>query len=391
MFRPAYREQVRLRLALMGGPGTGKTMTALATAASIAHQIRIRGGRGMIAVADSEQESAKLYAMSRAERRAYDGMSPDDGYKYICQIRKFPIDVHEMKPPFTPAKYVEIIQTAASWGYDITILDSISHAWAGTGGALDRKGKEEDRGANSWSAWRKITPEHNGFVDAMLSTPSHLIATMRMKVAHAMETDKNGKTIIRELGMEEVQREGVRYEFTLVGQMDHDHVLTVTKTRLDGVIGDGDKFEHPGDAFGRKIYGWVNDGDEPAPSMPVVPLITEPTPDPNAARAEDLLHKIDLAGSAAELRGLVPMMKEIVKDLPSLTAEFRTRYDGSMKRVEREAAKFAKTIDAAVAPAPAVDDASVPPDGTSPVSEAPARPATVEELASIVDAARSVE
>jgi hypothetical protein len=325
----------------MGGPGTGKTFSAMATAASLSYEIRKRGGVGRIAVADSEQQSAKLYAMSRAERARYDAMNPEDGYAYIKQLRKFPIDVDELNPPFTPESYINVIKDAAKEGYDITIADSISHAWAGTGGSLDRKGKEEERGANSWAAWRKITPEHNRFVDAMLSTPSHLIVTMRMKVAHAMETDDKGKTKIVELGMEEIQRDGVRYEFTLVGVMDHDHALTVVKTRLDGVIHDGDKFERPGDVFGRKIYGWVNDGDEPAP--PVARPV-ENMPDLTEARSADLFHRIELAASEQDLKALVGDLGKLAADVPSLKTEIRKRYDERGKWIKREAEKFAASM-----------------------------------------------
>lgn len=297
-FAPAYREQVRLRLALMGLSGSGKTMSSLATAASISHEIRKRGGDGRIAVVDTERESVKLYAMSRAERRKYDTMSVDDGYEYIKSIRKFPIDV-DLMSSFSPLAYVDKIRDAAREGYDVTVLDSISHAWAGTGGALERKGKIEDRGGNSWTAWRTITPEHNAFIDAMLSTPSHLIVTMRMKAQHAMEVE-NGKPKIVDLGAEEIQRDGLRYEFTLVAQIDQDHVATIVKSRLDGAIASGDRFDRPGAEFGRRIYAWVNDGDEPAPRMPD-PVV--------AVAAENVFEKIDAAESIEALDALVPALR----------------------------------------------------------------------------------
>lgn len=330
-FAPAYREQVRLRLALMGPAKTGKTFTSFATAAAISYEIRKRGGRGAIAVADSEQKSAHLYAMSRAERSKYDAMSVDDGYEFIKRIRKFPIDVALLTPPFTPASYIGVMQDAVKDGYDVTILDSISHAWAGTGGLLDRKGREEDRGANSFTAWRKITPEHNAFVDEMLATGSHLIVTMRMKTAHAMEVDETTKkTKIVELGLEEIQRDGVRYEFTLFGMMDHEHTLTVGGSRLDGVIHAGDKFERPGDAFGRRIYGWVNDGDEPAPKV-------EPPPAPKPASVRQavsavpdaivqLYALIDEAPDEVALKVHVPLITRLATEHPGWANAIKAKY-----------------------------------------------------------------
>lgn len=356
-FAPAYREQVRLRLALMGLAGSGKTMSAMATAASISYEIRKRGGRGAIAVVDTERESAKLYAMSRSERNKYDAMSVDDGYAYIKQIRRYPIDVDVMDS-FSPLAYVEKMQDAARLGYDILIVDSISHAWAGTGGALDRKGREEDRGANSWTAWRKITPEHNAFVDGMLGLPCHLIATVRMKSAHAMETGKDGKQKIVDLGTEEIQRDGVRYEFTLVGQIDRDHVLEVVKTRLDGVIENGERFERPGDAFGRRIYGWVNDGDEPAPKV-----------EPQAPRLEkhqaiavppdaivQLYALIDEAMDEVALKVHVPLITRLATEHPSWSNAIKAKYAGRKAEIKSTpspsmpvAAKISESIGAAEA------------------------------------------
>lgn len=327
-FAPAYREQVRLRLALMGLAGSGKTMSAMATAASISYEIRKRGGRGAIAVVDTERESAKLYAMSRAERNKYDAMSVDDGYAYIKQIRRYPIDVDVMDS-FSPLAYVEKMQDAARLGYDILIVDSISHAWAGTGGALDRKGREEDRGANSWTAWRKITPEHNAFVDGMLGLPCHLIATVRMKSAHTMETGKDGKQKIVDLGTEEIQRDGVRYEFTLVGQIDRDHVLEVVKTRLDGVIENGERFEKPGDAFGRRIYGWVNDGDEPAPRVEppaLKPAYVRQEPLKMNLGIEQLYSLIDAAPDEVALKVHVPLITRLATEFPAYANQIKAKY-----------------------------------------------------------------
>lgn len=329
-FAPAYREQVRLRLALMGPAKTGKTFTSFATAAAISYEIRKRGGRGAIAVADSEQRSAHLYAMSRAERGMYDSMSVDDGYEFIKRIRKFPIDVALLTPPFTPASYIGIMQDAVKDGYDVTILDSISHAWAGTGGLLDRKGREEDRGANSFTAWRKITPEHNAFVDEMLATGSHLIVTMRMKTAHAIEFDETTKkNKIVELGLEEIQRDGVRYEFTLFGMMDHEHTLTVGGSRLDGVIHAGDKFERPGDAFGRRIYGWVNDGDEPAPRVEppaLKPAYVRQEPLKMNLGIEQLYSLIDAAPDEVALKVHVPLITRLATEFPAYANQIKAKY-----------------------------------------------------------------
>jgi hypothetical protein len=337
-------------------------MSAMAVAASISYEIRKRGGEGRIAVIDTEQQSAKLYAMSRAERRRFDAMSVDDGYEYIKQLRKFPIDVDDTMTSFSPLAYVDKLQEAAKEGYDITIADSISHAWAGTGGALDRKGKAEDRGENSFTAWRTVTKDHNALVDAMLAIPTHLIVTMRMKSAHGMETDAKGKVKIVSLGEQAIQRDGIQYEFTLVAEIDQDHVATIVKTRLDGVISNGEKFDKPGDSFGRRVYSWVNDGDEPAPKVEVKSAPAEVRSTPAAYRsARSIYDDITAAASVAELQALVPEVTLAAKSNPSDANEIKARYSARKAKLIKDADKLSQLMasetDAAIAAADAKEAA----------------------------------
>src|SRR5690349_19818981 len=120
-FRKAVKEQSKLRLAIDGLAGTGKTYSSLAIASGLAKMIRERGdGEGRIAVIDSERGSASLYA------------------------DRFDFDVDELDS-FSPLTYVERIKEAERLGYDIIIADSISHAWAGKDGALDQKDQAAER------------------------------------------------------------------------------------------------------------------------------------------------------------------------------------------------------------------------------------------------------
>lgn len=332
-FKPAYREQVRLRLAIMGPGKTGKTFTSMALAASMANEIRKRGGEGRIAVADSERESAKLYAMSRSERAKYNSIKDsDEAYEYIKLIRKFPIDVQQMTPPYSTHSYIEVMEDAAREGYDITILDSITHCWAGAGGVLDRKANIERAGkANSWTAWATITPEQDAFVDAMLSIPTHLIATIRMKVTHEIQKNETtGKNDVVEIGLEEIQRSTIRYEFTAIGTMDHSHTLTVVGSRLDGVLTAGDTFAHPGESLGRKIYGWVNDGDAPAPAVERPSRVA-------AAREIDGGDSVIEAAlvameNADDFKSHLPGLKKLGEQFPGNDKKIRERYTARKNR-----------------------------------------------------------
>lgn len=234
-FVKATKYQAKLRLALCGLAGSGKSYTAQAIATNL-----IPGGR--VAVIDTERGSASLYA------------------------DKFQFDVCELAS-FSPMEYVAKIKEAEEAGYDVIVIDSLSHAWSGKDGALAQKDEAAERSGNSWTAWRKVTPKHDALVDAMLQSKAHVIATMRVKMEHVQDV-VNGKTEIKKVGLASIQREGMDYEFTLVGDLDHTHTLKISKTRIDS-IGMGDIFEKPGELFAKKLYTWLMSGSAPVPRAEV--------------------------------------------------------------------------------------------------------------------------
>lgn len=314
-FIKATKSQSKLRLALCGLAGSGKTYSALAIAAGIAAEMRRLGhGQGRIALIDTEHESASLYA----DRFDFDTA---------------PLDNH------SPRAYVDMIREAEAGGYDVVIVDSLSHAWAGKNGALEQKDNAAARGGNSWTAWRDITPMHNALVDAMLASKCHLIATMRQKMEY-IQTTEGGKTKIEKVGLAAIQREGMEYEFTCVGDLGLDHVLRIGKTRLDGVLSTGEAFERPGELFAKKVYGWLMSG--------AAPVKVETVVDPNGkfrmtatSAVVDSLHKIGLAGSLEELDSLIPTLKTLTGEA---LIEGRRRYNERKAWLMKMAAGMAQRI-----------------------------------------------
>lgn len=290
-FQRATKRQAKLRLALCGLAGSGKTYSALSVGSTIADLMaEQRGRRGRVALLDTEHESASLYA----DRFEFDTAALDN---------------------HSPRAYVEAIREAESAGYDVLVIDSLSHAWAGKNGALEQKDNIASRGGNSWTAWRDITPMHNQLVDAMLASRCHIIATMRTKMEYVQQTT-NGKTTIEKVGLAAIQREGMEYEFTLVGDIDLSNTMRISKTRLAGVIAPGDVFERPGEVFARKVYGWLMSG---APAEERVPRI-EPSVPPDALKA---LAAIESCESHDALKGLVPDLESLPG---ALKDEGRRRY-----------------------------------------------------------------
>lgn len=222
-FQRAQRKRAKLRLALAGPAGAGKTYSALLIAFGI-------GGR--VAMIDTERGSGELYS----HLGEYD----------VCTI----------EAPFLPEKYVEVITAAEGAGYDIIIIDSLTHAWAGTGGVLDIHGYAADKSGNSWTAWRQVTPRHNELVDALLQSKCHIIATLRSKMDH-IQTTENGKTVVKKVGMNPIQRDGMEYEFGLFLDLDQSHMASSSKDRTS--LFDGQVFK-PSRETGRKLVEWLDSG-----------------------------------------------------------------------------------------------------------------------------------
>ena len=112
---------------------------------------------------------------------------------------------------------------------------------------------------NSYSAWRTVTPEHNGLVEAMLASPCHIIATMRSKQEYVQDKNDNGKTVIRKVGMSPVQRDGMEYEFTVMFDVDSQHVASTSKDRTR--LFDGQYFTITREQ-GTQLLEWLEEGED---------------------------------------------------------------------------------------------------------------------------------
>lgn len=225
MFRKAQKSQSKARICISGPAGSGKTFSALLIASGLGKSI---------AMIDTEHGSGDLYS----DRLDY--------------------DILRLCPPFECKKYIEGIKEAEIRGYDVIIIDSLTHAWAGEGGLLDMKDKIVQSGkGNDWTSWRYVTPLHNQLVEAILQSKCHIIATARSKMKYAPE-EENGKIKrVRKIGLDPVLREGMEYEFTVVLDISSEHVATSSKDRTG--LFDG-QFFTPGRETGQKILSWLKEG-----------------------------------------------------------------------------------------------------------------------------------
>jgi hypothetical protein len=238
MFQKAVKEKLKGRVAIVGPSGSGKTYTSLLFGSALAE-----GAGGRLAVIDTEGGSAKKYA------------------------DRFDFDVMELTN-FAPTTYTRAIREAGQAGYGAVLIDSLSHAWSGTGGALEMvdSAARRNKADNRFAGWRDVTPKHNEMIDAILRSPIHVLTTMRSKTAYEMqEYERDGRKLTRpvKIGLAPIQRDGVDYEFDLVCEMDADHWLTVTKSRCFEM--QDRAAEKPRPEFLAPFVAWLDGGTARAP------------------------------------------------------------------------------------------------------------------------------
>ena len=221
--RKALRKQAKIKLALQGSSGSGKTYSALLLASGMAAWSKI-------AVIDTENHSADLYA----------------------HLGEF--NVLQLSKPFSPERYITAIETCEQAGMEVIIIDSISHEWEGNGGILDIHGNLP---GNSFANWAKMTPRHNSFIQKILESPCHIICTIRTKTDYVL-SEKNGKMVPEKVGLKGITRDGMDYEFTIVFDLDLKHNASASKDRTGLFMDKPEAMITQG--HGRRILQWCNKG-----------------------------------------------------------------------------------------------------------------------------------
>jgi hypothetical protein len=217
----ASRKKAKIKMTLQEPSGSGKTYSSLQIAFGLTNDW------SKIAVVDTEQGSSHLY-------------SHLGDYNVI-----------ELGVTHSPERYIEAIETCQKAGMEVIILDSVTHEWEFL---LDYHASLP---GNSFTNWSKVNPRHNAFVQKMLSSPCHIISTIRTKQDYVLQ-EKNGKMVPEKVGLKSVQRDGLEYEMSLVFDIDIKNYAVASKDRT------GLFFALPEQKLsfdtGRRILDWCNAG-----------------------------------------------------------------------------------------------------------------------------------
>ena len=232
-FKPATREASYARIALSGPSGAGKTYTGLALSTALSDRV---------AVIDTERGSASKYVGLNGWQ--FDTVQPDS---------------------FSPLSLVDLLGMAAGAEYGCVLIDSLSHYWMGADGMLEQADRRAKNG-NTFSGWKEVRPEERRMIDALVAFPGHVVVTMRSKTEYVIEENDRGKKAPRKVGLKPEQRDGIEYEFDVVGDLDHDNTLTVVKSRIHTLA--KAVIPMPGEELATQIAEWLSAGEK-------VPTVTE--------------------------------------------------------------------------------------------------------------------
>lgn len=254
MFQRAVKEKLKARVAIDGPTGSGKTWTALQLARILV------GPDGVIGVFDTENRSAAYYAPSPGQLAGTEPFERINFYDAPYVFGHAPIS-----PPYSPVQLVEMIRAAVDEvGPDgVIVIDSLTHFWTGEGGTLDIVDAAASRG-NSFTGWKEGTPAQRHMLDTIIHAGCHVVVTMRSKMEYVLdEVVKNGKTtqVPRKIGMAPEQRAGIEYEFTVVGDMDLEHRLVISKSRCSLIADRVAPIGRSAEVW-QTFRGWLDSGVE---------------------------------------------------------------------------------------------------------------------------------
>ena len=220
------RKLAKIKMGIQGPSGSGKTYSSLLIAFGLCNNW------SKIAIIDTENHSADLYS----------------------QLGSY--NVLSLEKPFTPENYIDAIDLCIQQGMEVIIIDSVSHEWEGQGGILEIHGNMM---GNSFTNWNRVTPRHNAFVQKIIQSPVHIIATIRAKQDYVLN-EKNGKLVPEKVGLKGITRDGLDYEFTIMFEIDMKHNVTATKDRT-GLYSDIPSFIITPNT-GKRIKDWCLNGPE---------------------------------------------------------------------------------------------------------------------------------
>jgi predicted SpoU family rRNA methylase len=196
--RKATRKKVKMKMSISAPTGFGKTYSALLLAFGITKDW------SKICLIDTENGSGDLY-------------------EHLGDY-----NVISLSPPFDVVKLEKAFAVAMGAGIEVIIIDSAYHFWQSVLDYVDTIG-------GGFQNWKKGSPIWQKFINLILQSDVHVIATIRKKQAYVMtQGEGQQKAKVEKKGMEDQVRDGFDYEMTVAFDIITDnHLAKVMKDRTE--------------------------------------------------------------------------------------------------------------------------------------------------------------
>lgn len=330
-FHKAVRRQHKLRVALTGPKGAGKTVLGM----------RMLGALGRrVAVIDGDRGAAEVYV-------------GEEG------IPEFDLVVLRSQHP---RAYINAVRDAERDGFDAIMVDNLSGAWTGLLELVDRS---PDR----WKD-KDVTALAASLVDTIHGCRAHLVCTLRSRMEYVVDQLDGGATA-RRLGLAPEQKQGIEYEFGVLGDIDASHAVRFTGRCM---ALDGQRFEDPdGAALGYQLLAWASAGApmDPYPKNKFgIVLPRGPCPKLKEGRGGRLWSELSIAQVAKLLEQhggkMTPDQRDwaeylLTTDQARKAAESAQAAEVARRRAEAERLQAAEAAEAAELAANVNQDAEPPP------------------------------
>jgi hypothetical protein len=326
-FRPAVRQNLPVFIGLAGGTGSGKTKSALRLARGMV------GPTGKIAAVDTEGRRMSTYA----------------------DTDKF--EVFDIEPPFRPHKFMDAAKRAEEQGYDVLVIDSMSHEWTGDGGVVEWHDEELDRavvkaqqreghdlseqeeerirGANNMKAWIKPKGEHKLMVQSFLQRKIPIVFCFRAE--EKVKVLGNGK--VEPMGWTPLGDSRFMFELTTLLTLSNEEPGSINyklprkiNEQHQSIFRDGMLITED---MGAKLIEWAKGGGEqkkePVRAAKSPETNTAPPMEPHSGQKK----KAEAAPSADEVR-IAKGVDDLIKRYKGTTSGAEFDKIGLEKEVQKQ-------------------------------------------------------
>lgn len=193
LLKPASNQTAYLKAGILGFQGSGKTYTAARIAAGLARLSKSKAPK--VAFFDTEKGSDFMVPFFKKEGIEFD----------VAKSRTF-VDL------------IEFMREVEKEGYDVAIVDSISHVWADLMDSYTKRLRRSN--GLLFQDWSKVKGEWRQFTDAFINTKLHTLVLGRAGYNYDFDEDESGKKELIKTGTKMKAEGEFGYESDLLLEME---------------------------------------------------------------------------------------------------------------------------------------------------------------------------